>query len=97
MPIDWDRIRQTALTSVTPPSNWPAGVRPISQDGLALLGVGEDGALYLDGQRLALSREIKFSSAERWIAGIAALGVLLVGGAAMIEALIRLVRAAAFL
>jgi hypothetical protein len=87
MSIDWDKIRDSALVSEAPPVSWPPGVRTISQDGLSLLGIGHDGALYLDGQRLALSRELKLQRTEKIIAGIAAVGVLFSGLGALFAAL----------
>jgi hypothetical protein len=45
--------------------------------------------LYLDGERLALSRELKLTKAQQWIAGIAAAGVLLSGIGAVLDAVLK--------
>jgi hypothetical protein len=66
----WEHTRRVKWSKFPPPSNWPAGVRPISQTGLALLGINErTGRLYWDGTELATKVGLK--TFERVLATIA--------------------------
>jgi len=59
MAIDWKMIRENRFSD-DPPDVWPAGVRPISMKGIALLGIHErTGKLYWDGEELATSIGLK--------------------------------------
>lgn len=71
---EWDRTRRLAL-SPQRPDEWPEGVRAISLDGLALLGVhAQTRELYWDGRQLLMRSRVRLGTFERWIASIAALG-----------------------
>ncbi|MBB4347265.1 MULTISPECIES: hypothetical protein [Rhizobiaceae] len=51
--MPWDNLRANKISDAKPPAEWPAGVVPISIDGLALFGVHEaSGELYWDGKRV---------------------------------------------
>ena len=50
-----------AQSTAARPQNWPAGVRPISVDGLAHIGVGNDGSLYWDGKPIQVARRFDLS------------------------------------
>ena len=52
------------------PTHWPDGVEILSLNGLNLLGIGQDGALYLDGKRLYTERRL--AAQERVIAWLVA-------------------------
>lgn len=88
MAIDWPRIRASKWASEGGPPEWPTGVRPISMDGLTLLGIGPDNRLYFDGQLLELSRTIRLSWYQGLLAVMTAAGTFL-GGAAAVVALLR--------
>src|ERR1700750_1608781 len=42
MPIDYAKIRKDKWAPEGGPPDWPNGVRPISMDGLTLIGIGPD-------------------------------------------------------
>lgn len=76
---NWDvlRKRRFAQNVVPPrPSDWPGNVTPISQSGLALIGIDENtNEMFWDGKRLITEK--RFTDYERglarvglWIAGI---------------------------
>ena len=47
----WQEIRAARYSTVAPPPEWPAGVRPISIDGVTLFGINhETNKLYWDGR-----------------------------------------------
>jgi hypothetical protein len=67
--MDWDHIRSVRLTKDATPQDWPDGVRGISVDGLALLGVHEKtGRLYWDGKEIITRSIFKLDTFERWLA-----------------------------
>lgn len=79
-PPDWYRLRAARYSKVSPPIGWPVGVKPISQEGLALLGVDPStNEIYWDGQKLVTER--RWSNGERWLAGIA-IAVTFIGSVA---------------
>jgi hypothetical protein len=53
MPINYAEIRKHKWAPEGGPPDWPTGVRPISMDGLTLIGIGPDNRLYIDGQQPA--------------------------------------------
>ncbi|ACK82020.1 MAG: hypothetical protein ACAH20_19905 [Methylobacteriaceae bacterium] len=48
--------------------HWPAGVRPISIDGLGLMGVSGEGLLHWDGRPVEVRRRLDLSKGERFFA-----------------------------
>jgi hypothetical protein len=50
--IDWAASRQHPFAEVETPDDWPKGVKPISWNGMNLLGVGPSGGLYWDGRQV---------------------------------------------
>ena len=66
---DWDHHRLLKYTNDEPPPEWPKSVRPISMNGLNLLGIDDAGRLHWDGamvrQRALLSPLLAAGSA-RW-------------------------------
>ncbi|RWM88600.1 MAG: hypothetical protein EOR84_27280 [Mesorhizobium sp.] len=57
--IDWDHIRKFRYTKDAPPAEWPEGIRGISQEGLALLGLNpKTNTLHWDGQKLAIEKRL---------------------------------------
>lgn len=82
---DWATIRKFAVGRHEPPDNWPTNVKPISQEGLALLGIDPaTNELFWDGQKLVTEK--RWSNTERVIAWtgvvLAAVGV----GATVVQA-----------
>jgi hypothetical protein len=50
--------QHAAQSTAERPKDWPAGVYPISLDGLSHLGVGNDGAVYWDGRPIEVRRTL---------------------------------------
>ena len=51
----WQEIRAARYSIMTPPPEWPAGVRPISIDGVSLFGINpESNKLYWDGREIVV-------------------------------------------
>ncbi|BCH25176.1 hypothetical protein MesoLjLb_49610 [Mesorhizobium sp. L-8-3] len=40
------------------PDGWPKDIRPISLEGLTLFGIGRDGQIYWDGQKLVTEKRL---------------------------------------
>jgi hypothetical protein len=59
--IDWLGIRRNRFSIETPPAEWPAGVQPISLEGLALIGVDADNQLYWDGKVIEIRRSLRLT------------------------------------
>ncbi|NGO53179.1 hypothetical protein [Allomesorhizobium camelthorni] len=69
MEQDWDHIRRTRYSPNDVPPDWPDGVKGISMNGAALLGVhAATNQLYWDGQPLVTERRL--ATFERIMAGI---------------------------
>jgi hypothetical protein len=51
----WDDIRAFRYSTMDPPPTWPSNVRPISQEGMALLGIDPStNKLFRDGKEIVL-------------------------------------------
>jgi hypothetical protein len=83
--IDWDKIRKNKWANDPSPPEWPTGVRPISLDGTALIGIGPDHRLYWDGQLVAISRKITLNGYQTLLATVTATGAFLGGLAALLR------------
>jgi hypothetical protein len=71
----WSGIRAVRYSTVTPPPEWPAGVRPISIDGVSLFGINpETNKLYWDGREIVVRDRVRLGSLERILAVFVALG-----------------------
>src|SRR5215831_18995616 len=58
MITDWNDIRAVRYSPMTPPPEWPPNVRPISTEGVSLLGIDPaTNQLYLDGNVIAFFAE----------------------------------------
>jgi hypothetical protein len=56
----WDDIRSFTYSTMDPPPNWPSGVRPISQEGMALIGIDPTtNKLFWDGKEIVLQWSIR--------------------------------------
>jgi hypothetical protein len=55
MITDWNDIRAVRYSPMTPPPEWPPNVRPISTEGVSLLGIDPaTNQLYWDGKQVVL-------------------------------------------
>lgn len=53
-----DERRHFAQSTSAGPPEWPNGVRPISNEGMGSLGVGDDGSLYWDGKPIVVQKTV---------------------------------------
>jgi hypothetical protein len=83
--INWDQIRKNKWASDPSPPEWPTGVRPISLEGTALIGIGPDHRLYWDGQLVAISRRVTLSGYQIFLATVTAAGAFFGGLAALLR------------
>lgn len=60
-----DKRQHPAQSTADPVEGWPAGVRPISQDGLECLGVGNDGAIYWEGKPIEVRKTLYLGRWQR--------------------------------
>jgi len=80
----WDEIRAVRYSMMDPPPTWPSGVRPISLEGLALLGIDPttDG-LFWDGKQVVLRSRVRLTWWQGFLATLAAFGMF---GTFLVEA-----------
>lgn len=70
--INWEEARRWKFTNETPPSDWPAGVKSISFQGLNLFGIDAENNLYWDGRRLQhITRLGKMERGLAWAVALA--------------------------
>ena len=75
--IDWEKIRKHWWSDADPPSNWESDVKPISLEGLSLLGINRrTGRLYWDGKEILIKRIISLGFLERCAIVFAALATV---------------------
>ena len=68
--VDWAKVRATRFAPFVTPEDWPRTVRPISMNGLGLLGVDErNGDLYWDGTKVETTKRL--ATFERTLAILA--------------------------
>jgi len=79
MAVDYERVRRFKAVTSDGPSTWPQGVRSISLNGLALLGIDDAGLLYWDGQRLEIAKTVSLSWWQTLFAAMTAIGTFLAG------------------
>lgn len=72
--LDWNLIRRHQFANANTPPEWPVGVRPISMEGLQLLGVDNEGRLCWDGKQLQTVTRLGLF--ERALATLVAIGTL---------------------
>jgi len=76
MSINWDEVRKNRLSDERHP-RWPEGVRAISMEGLALLGLHEkDNKLYWDGEEIVTKRVVSLRWYELTLATLATIGTV---------------------
>ena len=74
--IDWEEVRRTAFAEINTPPHWPADVRPISIDGLILLGLDARHRLYWDGERV--QTKLVFPKGIDWAAWLASISAFVI-------------------
>ena len=82
--VDYEKVRAAVRASSRGAPGWPTGVRPISQAGLALLGIGPGNGLYWDGEPIKIDRELSLTLWQTILATATALGALAGGVAALL-------------
>jgi hypothetical protein len=75
-----------------PPKHWPSGVRSISLEGTALIGVDNDGRLHWDGIPVEVARTFTLSWWQRLAAIFVSLSAVIAAGAACVSAYADLVK-----
>jgi hypothetical protein len=72
----WQEIRAVRYSPMTPPPEWPSNVRPISTEGVSLLGIDPaTNQLYWDGKQVVLrDRVVTLGGFERFLVALAAVG-----------------------
>ena len=84
-PDDYAQMREFMAASDRGPPEWPTGVKPLSLEGIGLLGIGPDNRLYWDGQQLEISRIIRFSTWQAIGGTMVAVGTFAGGIAAVVS------------
>jgi hypothetical protein len=74
----WQEIRAVRYSPMTPPPEWPSNVRPISTEGVSLLGIDPaTNQLYWDGKQVVLrDRVVTLGGFERFLVALAAVGTV---------------------
>jgi hypothetical protein len=71
----WQEIRAARYSIMTPPPEWPAGVRPISIDGVSLFGINpESNKLYWDGREIVVRDRLRLGGWANFLAILVAIG-----------------------
>jgi len=79
----WQEIRAVRYSPMTPPPEWPDGVRPISIEGVSLFGINpETNKLYWDGKEVVVRDRVRLGNLERILAVFVAIGTF---GAFIVE------------
>jgi hypothetical protein len=73
---DWNAIRRLAYTRGPTPPEWPTDVRPLSLDGLQLLGIDGKRQLFWDGERVQIERRFVLSFWQKTGAVLVVFGAL---------------------
>ena len=81
-----DGRRHPAQSTGEPHAGWPAGVRPISMDGIDHLGVGDDGTLYWDGKPVEVRKSLTLTTMQKVGALAVAASAIVGAGAAAVSA-----------
>jgi hypothetical protein len=80
----WDDIRSFRYSTMDPPPDWPSHVRPISQEGLGLLGIDPStNRLFWDGKEVVLRNRVRLSWWQGFLAFLIACGTF---GTFLVEA-----------
>lgn len=77
MAVDWERIKANRFAKDAPPKGWgwPKDVRPISIDGVTMLGIKPDtNKLYWDGKEIVVRDAVRLEWPERLFTFLIAVG-----------------------
>ena len=71
----WDEIRAVRYSPLTPPPEWPSNVRPISMEGVSLLGIDPaTNKLYWDGKEIVVRDRLRLGGWANFLAILVAIG-----------------------
>jgi hypothetical protein len=80
----WEDIRSFRYSTMDLPPTWPSGVRPISQEGLALLGIEPaTNKFFWDGKEVVVRSRVRLSWWQGFLAALVACGTF---GTFLVEA-----------
>jgi hypothetical protein len=75
MATNWNDIRAVRYSPLTPPPEWPSNVRPISIEGVSLLGIDPaTNKLYWDGKEIVVRDRLRLGGWENFLAILVATG-----------------------
>ncbi|MCJ2054766.1 hypothetical protein [Methylobacterium sp. J-070] len=83
--VDWEHTRRFKIAPVPGPPDWPAHVQPISLEGLALLGLDQQGSLYWDGKPVEVRQSLALTRGQKAIAGLVVAFTILGGLGSMLQ------------
>ena len=71
----WDEIRGVRYSPLTPPPEWPSNVRPISMEGVSLLGIDPaTNKLYWDGKEIVVRDRLRLGGWANFLAILVTIG-----------------------
>jgi hypothetical protein len=71
----WDEIRAVRYSTMASPPEWPPGVRPISVDGVSLIGLDPaTNKLYWDGKEVMVRDRLRLGGWANFLAILVAIG-----------------------
>jgi hypothetical protein len=75
MATNWNDIRAVRYSPLTPPPEWPSNVRPISTEGISLLGIDPaTNKLYWDGREIVVRDRLRLGGWANFLAILVAIG-----------------------
>ena len=75
MATNWNDIRAVRFSPLTPPPEWPSNVRPISIEGVSLLGIDPvTNKLYWDGREIVVRDRLRLGGWANFLAILVAIG-----------------------
>jgi hypothetical protein len=75
MATNWNDIRAVRYSSLAPPPEWPSNVRPISTEGVSLLGIDPTtNKLYWDGKEIVVRDRLRLGGWANFLAILVAIG-----------------------
>jgi hypothetical protein len=75
MATNWNDIRAVRYSPLTPPPEWPSNVRPISIEGVSLLGIDPaTNKLYWDGKEVVVRDRLRLGGWASFLAILVAIG-----------------------
>jgi hypothetical protein len=75
MATNWNDIRAVRYSPLTPPPEWPSNVRPISMEGVSLLGIDPaTNKLYWDGKEVVVRDRLRLGGWANFLAILVAIG-----------------------